>query len=530
MALSTYKQKRSFDKTPEPTGGRSKENSLLFVIQKHQATHLHYDFRLELRGVLKSWAVPKGPSLNPADKRLAMLVEDHPFDYKDFEGVIPAGNYGAGTVIIWDKGEYEPLEPCKDKKEQEKVLLKGFHSGSLKIRMKGKKLKGEFALVRTSGRGDNSWLLIKHKDKFAGDTDITRKDKSVVSKLTLEQMASKTSAKKWISNKDKSGKLKPAAKSSRQPLLNLTENDQTHKIAGHKLTFSNLNKKYWPKEGYTKRDMLNYYYQVAPFIMPYLKDRPQSLNRYPNGITGHSFYHKDLTGQATEWMQLFPYHTSDGKDKNFIVPTNETALLYMANLGAIEMNPWNSTIHKPDNPDWCLIDLDPTDENTFEQVIETALVTKEVLDALKVKGYAKTSGSTGIHIYIPLGAKYSYDECQLFGKLIATQVHQMLPAFTSIERLTKNRKGKIYVDYLQNRPKATLAAAYSLRPKPGATVSMPLHWEEVRKGLKMKDFNIENALDRINEQGDLFKPVLGKGINIEKALTQLEKMVNSSNS
>jgi bifunctional non-homologous end joining protein LigD len=220
---------------------------------------------------------------------------------------------------------------------------------------------------------------------------------------------------------------------------------------------------------------------------------------------------------------MFPYHTSDGKDKNFLVPQDEAAILYMANLGAIEMNPWNSTIHKPDHPDWCLIDLDPSDKNSFEQVIKTAQVTKEVLDSLGVKSYPKTSGSTGIHIYIPLGAKYTYDECQLFGKLIATRVQRELPGFTSIERMTVNRKGKLYVDYLQNRPKATLAAPYSLRPKPGATVSMPLHWEEIKKGLSMKDFNIENAMDRIKSEGDIFKPVLGKGVDLGKMLKKLDQ-------
>jgi bifunctional non-homologous end joining protein LigD len=244
------------------------------------------------------------------------------------------------------------------------------------------------------------------------------------------------------------------------------------------------------------------------------------LNRYPNGITGESFYQKDVTESAPEWIKKSPYHTN-GEDKNFLVVEDDASILYMANLGAIEMNPWNSTIHTPDHPDWCLIDLDPSEKNSFDTVIKTALVTKKVLDELKVTGYVKTSGSTGIHIYIPLGAQYTYDECQLFGKLVATRVHQELPGITSIERLVKNRKNKLYIDYLQNRAKATLAAPYSLRPKPGATVSMPLHWDEVKKGLSMKDFTIKNALERIRKEGDIFKPVLGKGINLEKILKSI---------
>jgi bifunctional non-homologous end joining protein LigD len=310
--------------------------------------------------------------------------------------------------------------------------------------------------------------------------------------------------------------LKPVKTGIRKTLLNPSEETQVKKINGHQLSFSHLSKIYWPDEKYTKRDMLNYYYQVAEYILPYLVNRPQSLNRFPNGIKGHSFYQKDITGKAPEWIKQFPYHTSDGEDKNFLVPQDEASLLYMANLGAIEMNPWNSTIKKPDHPTWCLIDLDPDTGNTFEQVIKTAQTVKEVLDELGVTSYPKTSGSTGMHVYIPLGGKYSYDQCQLFAKLIATRVHERLPQFTSIERMTKNRKGKLYIDYLQNRPKATLAAPYSLRPKPGATVSMPLHWEEVKKGLKMQHFTIKNAVARIKKEGDLFLPVLGKGINLSK--------------
>ncbi|HEY4148554.1 MAG TPA: DNA ligase D, partial [Chitinophagaceae bacterium] len=299
-------------------------------------------------------------------------------------------------------------------------------------------------------------------------------------------------------------KLQPVMNKGFITLLNPTEETQVKKVNGHELKFGNLGKLFWPKEGYTKRDLLNYYYQAAPYILPYLKDRPQSLNRFPNGIAGKSFYQKDVTATAPSWVKQFPYHTSQGEDKNFLVVEGEASLLWMASLGAIEMNPWNSTIHKPGKPDWCIIDLDPTEKNSFAQVIETARVTKQVLDDLKVPGYCKTSGSTGIHIYIPMEAKYSYDECQLFGKLIATRVHHELPRFTSIERMINNRKGKIYVDYLQNRPKATLAAPYSVRPKPGATVSMPLHWEEVTKGLKQSDFTIGNAMARVKAEGDLF--------------------------
>lgn len=261
MSLSVYKKKRSFSKTPEPEGGKSIEkNKLLFVVQKHDASRLHYDFRLEMEGVLKSWAVPKGPSLNPSDKRLAMMVEDHPFDYRTFEGIIPEGNYGAGIVMVWDEGTYEPLiNPSDNKKENEKNLLKQLKTGSLKFVMHGKKLKGEFALVKTHYQGsENSWLLIKHNDEYASDKDVTEKDKSVVTKRTLTQIEKK-SDNIWKSNRQQktndknphsgrsySGRqttIKSQSKNSKSPV------DTTNKKAATKI----VKKKFAPKKKVTAK-------------------------------------------------------------------------------------------------------------------------------------------------------------------------------------------------------------------------------------------------------------------------------------
>lgn len=328
-----------------------------------------------------------------------------------------------------------------------------------------------------------------------------------------------------VTQKDTTGKqqkiISPPKNKKRKTLLNPKNETQVRKINGHELKFTNLSKVFWPREKITKRDMLNYYYQIAPFILPYLKDRPQSLNRFPNGIEGESFYQKNVKDKAPEWLQTFPYTTSDGEHKEFLVGTDEYSLLWMASMGAIEMNPWFSRVQSPDNPDYCVIDLDP-DKNTFEQVLEAAQITKKVLDAIEVPCYCKTSGSTGMHIYIPLEAKYTYDQSQLFGRLIAQIIHEEIPTYTSVERIVKNRKGKMYIDFLQNRPGATLACPYSLRPKPGATVSMPLYWDEVKKGLKMNDFTISNAPGRVRENGDIFKPVLDKGIDLEKTLERVK--------
>ncbi|MEP6512845.1 MAG: DNA polymerase ligase N-terminal domain-containing protein [Parafilimonas sp.] len=214
MALTEYKRKRHFDDTPEPTGGNAHAGKLHFVVQKHAASHLHYDFRLEMQGVLKSWAVPKGPSLDPDVKRLAMMVEDHPYNYRTFEGIIPEGNYGAGTVIIWDEGTYEPEEGTStDKKKQEKSLLHQLNQGALKIILHGKKLKGSFALVKTSGYHENSWLLMKHRDKYASQNDITEKAHSVKSDLTVEEVATKSKSV-WHSNRAAKIKKKATPKAT----------------------------------------------------------------------------------------------------------------------------------------------------------------------------------------------------------------------------------------------------------------------------------------------------------------------------
>ena len=328
-----------------------------------------------------------------------------------------------------------------------------------------------------------------------------------------------------IQQKKQLGKwLQPVESGDRKTLLNPNEKTQVKKINGHAISFNNLDKYYWPKEKITKRDLLNYYYRIAPFILPYLKNRPQSLNRFPNGITGKSFYQKNVTGKVPGWAKTYPY-MSEGIQKNFLICNDEATLLYMASQGCIELNPWSSRTQKPDYPDWCVIDLDP-DKQSFDQVIETALVTRQVLLAGGVDSYCKTSGSTGLHIYFPLGARYTYEESKEFGRLIAQLVQQQLPAFTSVERIIKNRAGKLYVDFLQNRPGATLATVYSLRPKPGAPVSMPLHWDEVKKGLKMTDYNIHNSVERIREIAGLFQPVLGKGINMKQAIKKLNAAFN----
>jgi bifunctional non-homologous end joining protein LigD len=806
MALEEYNKKRDFKKTNEPRGDLAEQTGeLRFVVQRHDATNLHFDLRLEMEGVLKSWAVPKGPSLNPSDKRLAVQTEDHPMKYLDFHGTIPKGNYGAGVMTIWDSGTFAPMA------DQKGDVLKMYKKGDLKITFFGSKLRGDFALVKTSFEGKQpQWLLIKKKDEFATELDydanlhlseikveeIAKPSKAVSLKQQVSPMLATTSkdlnfstSKNWLyeikwdgyrmicnhSSKnttlysrngidysktfptlieslkqlpkdaildgevvtlDKDGFAKfqwlqhygedpkgdlvyvvfdllyvdghsiihltlaerkelleslvedipqvrysehlvgggkaffeeikkkgmegiigkkadslyhPGARSEswvkfktkesvetvicgytdsenrpfgslilglhkdgklnyigncgtgfsiaqqkellsqfekikqskspfaekinlggrqatwlhpvmvaevtfaewtdqgrlRQPSFKGLRNDKfpqelkmessetpgkstgrtdnTLEIDGIQVPVSNLEKPLWPKEGITKYDLIDYYLAVSDHILPFLKDRPQNLHRHPNGIDKDGFYQKDTPEGYPDWIETTSVH-SESADKHidYMLCQKEATLIYMANLGCIEINPWNARVGSLDKPDYIVIDLDPSDENDFKQVIEVAQAFHELLEDLEIEGHCKTSGSSGLHIYIPLGAKYTFEEGRDFCKLLCTVIQEQLPTLTTMERPLKSRKGRIYLDYLQNRPGQTLASVYCVRPKPGATVSTPLLWKEVNSKLDKDDFTIFTILDRIKKYPDLFKEVLGKGISIEKALERLD--------
>lgn len=290
-----------------------------------------------------------------------------------------------------------------------------------------------------------------------------------------------------------------------------------------KVKVSNHEKLFWPDEGITKGDVINYYLSIAEHILPYLKGRPESLNRTPNGISDSGFFQKDAGEDAPEWVDTFKiYSESVDKEINYIICNNAASLIYLANLGCIELNPWHSTIKALDRPDYMVIDIDPSEKNTFNDVIETALIFKELFDKAGAESFCKTSGATGMHVYVPMAKKYSYEEVKDFAHLVCMLAQSKLPTITSLERsLSKRNKKHIYLDYLQNRRGQTISSVYCLRPKPGAPVSMPLHWKEVKRGLSPKDFNIHNALKRLKEKGDIFSPVLGKGIDMKKCVDKL---------
>jgi bifunctional non-homologous end joining protein LigD len=303
------------------------------------------------------------------------------------------------------------------------------------------------------------------------------------------------------------------------------QSDYELKVGKVSLKLTNQNKIYWPDEKITKGDLVNYYMEIAPVILPYLKDRPQSLHRFPNGIKAPGFYQKDLdTKTIPDWLTTQKvYSQSNDEYIDYLICNDKATLVYMANLGCIEINPWNSRLNKLDNPDWLVIDLDP-ETIAFTEVIKAALTTKNVCDKLEIDCFCKTSGATGLHIFVPLGAKYNYETARNFAHLIAERVNSLLPETTSLIRQPKQRQKKVYLDFLQNSKGQTLAAPYSIRPKSGATVSTPLDWKEVNNKLDPSNFTIKTILKKLDKTGDVWGSVMGKGADLKKAILKADKV------
>lgn len=799
--LIQYQQKRDFTKTPEPPAKiKFSRTKPIFVIQKHKASHLHYDLRLEYNGVLKSWAIPKGPSLDPNIKHLAVQVEDHPMDYANFEGLIPAGNYGAGDVIIWDKGYFDFINIKVPAGQIENLD----QAKSISFVVYGKKLRGEFVLAKLS-RGKKAWLFFKKKDKFAnpqakldeksiisgksisdqknqestsnkdvqlknlqsenfpepfspmlateahepfddkdfiyeikwdgyrtlafknqknvnlysrnllslnkkfslikqeigeikdnlvfdgeivaiqnGLTDfqtlqnsqyrqndliyyifdllylngrdlqslslIKRKKllKNILGRANLAHLkfsdhvkekgtnlfkivcpkfegiiAKKISSRyspglrtnNWIKIKSfksldayvvgytkakdarpfgslilakkedsqfvyignvgtgfSTNQYKLLGKSLQQsrdfPLKNkppftfyfvtpnliveikyreITNNNRLRhpvflrlkdryntintklldremeteiiKTKDKKLEISNPNKIFWPELNLKKIDLARYYLRISNYLLPHLKDRPLSLNRHPNGIDEENFFQKNIDFDVPDFVEKMKIKASE-KIVDYMLCQNIESLIFLVNLGCIEINPWLSRKNKLDNPDFMVLDFDPL-EIDFKYVIKAVLKTRDLLENAKIKSFVKTSGSTGMHIYIPLHGKYKYDFVRDFAKLIAVKANSQLADFTSIDRNSDNRKNKVYLDFLQNSKGQTLACVYSVRPNKFAGVSTPLQWEEIKEDLDPTNFNIFTIEKRLEKYGDLFQPILESENDLEKALALL---------
>jgi bifunctional non-homologous end joining protein LigD len=846
--LSAYRAKRSPDTTPEPMGTVSAVPGRLFVVHKHAARRLHFDLRLEMDGVLRSWAVPKGPSYDTKDKRLAVKVEDHPLEYGDFEGVIPEGNYGAGGVIVWDRGEWIPLEDWRE----------GLAKGKLLFELRGYKLHGNWTLVKMK-KSEKDWLLIKERDSYVKSPGDQFEETSVLSGLTVDEVklgrspvadlrraveavkaprnrvdpktvepmlaestekafthddwifelkldgyrliASKSRGKSMLVTRkgndytavfpevaraldalpfdeiivdgevvclDDAGKPSFARLQQRGTLHNPAEikraavelpatffafdflafedfdlrplplrirkqllltalpklgaihpldhidregeaflaqveklglegilakradapyragrSDLWLKIKAEKsdefvivgftspkggrshlgalqladfvngelvysgrvgtgfndalldelgsmfesmiretppcgpplgedgaaaaipetktttwvepvnvcevrfrewtpdgvlrhaaflrmrydkdprecvrqgttpapesdvmpaatrikeppappkpapvektFNFSNLKKVYWPKERYTKGDLIEYYRAISPWMLPYLRNRPLVMTRFPDGIDGKQFYQKDAPEFAPSWIETIPIWSEDTqRDIRYFVANDVESLLYVANLGSIPIHIWNSRVKSLEQPDWCVIDLDPK-EAPFSDVIKCAVVFRALTEVIGLPSYIKTTGKTGLHIMIPLGRQLTYAQCRTMGELLARVALRELDPIATITRHVSKRGDKVYLDYLQNRHAQLIVAPFCVRPLPGATVSMPLLWDEVNKDLDPKDFTIKNAVDRMERlKRDPLLAVLEDKPNLGKVLEKLGGML-----
>src|SRR5690606_25590579 len=317
------------------------------------------------------------------------------------------------------------------------------------------------------------------------------------------------------SDMDESEKSKSSSKSKSKSKANAKSSSD---IPKSKVEFSNLDKVFFPKEGITKGDIIRYYDSIADYILPYLKDRPQSLRRTPDGIEKEGFFQKNVAGMVPKWVKTKKIKSeSQDEDIEWMLCQDRDTLLYMANLGCIEINPWSSRVKTLDNPDYIIFDLDPNKAD-MKKLVTTALKVKEVLDRLKIEGYVKTSGGKGIHVFIPIKPKYTYDQTRDFSLLISQMVHRELPDITSLERMPKKREGKIYLDYLQNGRGKTMASIYSVRPREGAGVSTPLEWDEINDKLDLTNFNLKTIPKRLEEKGDLWEGFFENAIDLKSIL------------
>lgn len=459
--LEVYESKRRFENTPEPRGNAqprkarsrhedSGDGAASYVIQRHDARTLHYDFRLELDGALKSWAVPKEPSLDPSVKRLAVHVEDHPLAYGSFEGRIPEGNYGAGNVEIWDRGTWRPEGGLSAARE-------GYARGKLKFTLDGDRLHGGWALVR-SPMGDakqERWLLIKQRD------DDTKRDPKPASA--------------------------PARRTRRAA-------ESEAEVAGVRITHPD--RVIDEQSGLRKIDLVHYIEAIAPLLLPQLDQRPVSLVRAPRGVSGEQFFQRHAKPpqipHAVRHADLDPGHAP------LLTLESVAALVDAAQMDAIDLHTWNASTTNIEKPDRIIFDLDPDPALDWGRVIEAAHQTRELLERLGLRAWCKTSGGKGLHVVVPLARHAGWDEALDFAHAVTDRMAARMPERFSAKMGAQNRKGRIFLDYLRNARGASTIAAYSPRARPGLPVSVPLRWDELDSTIAGDQWNITNLHERLD--------------------------------
>jgi bifunctional non-homologous end joining protein LigD len=504
--LGTYRAKRKFDVTSEPSGDRTEKPSTGFsyVIQKHAASRLHYDFRLELDGVLLSWSVPKGPSLVPGARRLAVRTEDHPLDYRDFEGIIPKGQYGGGTVVVWDRGTWEPEGDAQD----------GMKRGRLTFALHGEKLQGRWHLVRTGG-GDartESWLLFKSRDEAAredGVEIIDARPESVITGRTVEEVAADADAV-WNSNREPAedktvkGRIRAAvAKKVADKVATKKKAPATGDLASlvgalpTDIPFTNLDKILFPEVGVTKAQLLAYTAVTAEWSLPHLAKRPLTLVRCPNGHQKQCWFQKHAGEGTPASVRRVPIREDDGEELEYMYVDELRGLLAVAQLGTIELHTWGSHVDKVERPDLAVFDLDPDPSVPWARVVEAAHELRTRLEAIGLESWVKTTGGKGLHVCVPVAPKIEWEDFKVFTRSLAEQMAAAAPKAYTTNPMKAARPGKIFVDYLRNSRGATFIAPYSPRRRPGAPVAAPITWKELDAGVDPASFTMTSMPARL---------------------------------
>ncbi|MCU1431700.1 MAG: ATP-dependent ligase [Actinotalea sp.] len=510
---------RDFDRTPEPAGEPAPDAAAggrRFVVQRHRARRLHYDLRFEVDGVLVSWAVPRGPTLDPTAKRMAVHVEDHPVEYADFEGVIPAGEYGGGDVIVWDRGTWEPYgtdDPAA-----------AVAAGELHADVHGSRLRGRLVLVRRGDPGPDGkeqWLLLHKRDEHAVEGwDAEDHPTSVVSGRTNQEVLADPD-RLWRSDL-------PAAEASielRPPPVPAPTRDElaalddlpptgTWEVFGRRLRVTNLDKVLFPgRDGeppVTKRELLRYAAQIAPVVLPYLQGRALTMHRYPDGADRKGFWHKQVPGHAPAWLPRWDNaEAEDGETTTYLVVEEPAALVWAANVGALEWHAWTSRTAEPHRPTYALVDIDPGPGTAWEDVVLLARLHRDAFAHLGVQAQPKLTGRRGIQVWVPIATGPGFEETRRWVERLSRTVGAVVPELVSWRWEVTERGGQARLDYTQNAINKTLVAPYSPRAAAGAPVSAPITWEELDEPwLRPDAFTIRTVLDRIAERGDLFRAVL----------------------
>ncbi len=514
--LEDYRAKRDFGRTPEPAGSSAAGSHAArrFVVQRHRARRLHYDFRLELDGVLVSWAVPAGPTLDPKAKRLAVRTEDHPIEYQDFEGVIPAREYGGGDVIIWDAGTWQPYKTDDPAAE--------IAAGELHAELRGRKLAGQFVLVRTgrsrSAGGSRSAGRSRSVGRSGQDSD---KDQWLLLHKDDAHAVPGWNAEDYPESV-RSGRTNEQVRDGSWPEPDLAALDAlgdagTWPVFGRELRITNLSKELFPgRDGeppVTKRELIAYAARIGPVILPYLAGRPLHMHRFPGGAAEEGFWHKQLPSHAPDWVPRWHHpDAKPGRSDTYLMVDEPAALVWAANFGALEWHAWTAKAASPAEPTYALIDIDPGPATSWDEVLTLARLHRTALDHIRVRGYPKVTGRKGIQVWIPVTHGLTYEDTRGWVEQLSKAIGAVTPELVSWTWDVARRGGLARLDYTQNTSHKTLVAPYSPRAAPGAPVSAPITWDELDDPtLRSDGFTIRTLPARLAEYGDLFRGVLDAG-------------------